>query len=98
MGEIRQSYVYILTNSHNTVFYIGVTSDLVKRIFEHKSKFVSGFTKKYNIDKLVYYEVSENIESAILREKQIKKWCREWKTGLIEKNNPNFEDLYPSIC
>jgi len=93
----EQSYIYILTNNYNTAFYIGVTSDLIKRIYEHKNKFVDSFTKKYNINKLVYYEISENIESAISREKQLKKWKRQWKVDLIEKNNPNFEDLYPSI-
>jgi len=95
---IKQSYVYILANCYNTAFYIGVTSNLIKRVFEHKGKFVDGFSKKYKTDKLVYYEISENIESAILREKQLKKWKREWKIELIEKNNPNFDDLYPSIC
>lgn len=95
---IQQSYVYILTNSYNNAFYVGVTSNLVKRIYEHKGKFVDGFTKKYKINKLVYYEVSEDIESAISREKQLKKWRREWKIELIEKSNPEFQDLYSSIC
>lgn len=95
---IKQSYVYILTNDYNTVFYIGVTSDLVKRAYEHKNKFVDGFTKKYKISKLVHYEIAENIESAILREKQLKKWKRQWKVELIERINPNFDDLYLSIC
>lgn len=94
----QSSYVYIMTNSCNTVFYIGVTSDLVKRIYEHKEKFVDGFTKKYEINKLVYYEVIDGIESAILREKQLKKWKREWKVRLIQKINPYFNDLYLSIC
>lgn len=94
---ISQSYVYIMTNQYNTVFYVGVTSDLVKRIHEHRNKFIDGFTKKYEINKLVHYEISENIESAILREKQLKKWNRDWKIKLIEKNNPNFEDLYEII-
>lgn len=93
----NQSYIYILTNEYNTAFYVGVTSDLVKRIFEHKNKFVDGFTKKYNINKLVYYEISDNIESAILREKQLKKWKRTYKINLIRKINPDFNDLYNSI-
>ncbi len=72
----KQYYVYILTNKVNTVFYIGVTSNLIKRIYEHKQKFVEGFTKHYNVDKLVYFEVSNDIESAIKREKQLKNWHR----------------------
>lgn len=94
---LEQSYVYILTNKFNTVFYVGVTSNLVKRAYEHKNKFIDGFTKKYNINKLVYYEIFEDIEFAILREKQLKKWKRQWKIDLIRKNNPDFIDLYPSI-
>ena len=85
--------VYILTNINNTTFYIGVTSNLSKRIWEHKNKFVDGFTKKYNVDKLVYYELTENIETAINREKQLKNWHRDWKIKLIKKINPNFDDL-----
>ena len=81
----NNSYIYIMTNEYNTSFYVGVTSDLVKRIFEHKNKFVDGFTKKYNINKLVYYEVFENIEYAILREKQLKKWKKDHKINLIQK-------------
>ena len=89
--------VYILTNINNTPFYIGVTSNLPKRIWEHKNKFVDGFTKKYNVDKLVYYELTENIETAINREKQLKNWHRDWKIKLIKKINPNFDDLYKFI-
>ena len=89
--------VYILTNTNNTTFYIGVTSNLPKRIWEHKNKFVDGFTKKYNVDKLVYYELTENIETAINREKQLKNWHRDWKIKLIKKINPNFDDLYKFI-
>ena len=89
--------VYILTNINNTTFYIGVTSNLSKRIWEHKNKFVDGFTKKYNVDKLVYYELTENIETAINREKQLKNWHRDWKIKLIKKINPNFDDLYKFI-
>lgn len=89
----RQYYVYILTNYTNSVFYTGVTNNLIKRIWEHKQKFVDGFTKKYNIWKLVYYEISENIETAILREKQIKNWRREKKLMLIKKVNPEFKEL-----
>ena len=89
--------VYILTNTNNITFYIGVTSNLPKRIWEHKNKFVDGFTKKYNVDKLVYYELTENIETAINREKQLKNWHRDWKIKLIKKINPNFDDLYKFI-
>lgn len=89
--------VYILTNVNNTTFYIGVTSNFPKRIWEHKNKFVDGFTKKYNVDKLVYYELTENIETAINREKQLKNWHRDWKIKLIKKINPNFDDLYKFI-
>ena len=89
--------VYILTNINNTTFYIGVTSNLPKSIWEHKNKFVDGFTKKYNVDKLVYYELTENIETAINREKQLKNWHRDWKIKLIKKINPNFDDLYKFI-
>ena len=91
------SYIYILTNEYNKVFYIGVTSNLIKRIWEHKGKFVDGFTKKYNLNKLVYYEVASDIEVAILREKQLKRWHRQWKINLIREFNPTFEDLYDKI-
>ena len=82
-----------MTNCNNTTFYIGVTSNLQKRIWEHKNKVVEGFTKKYNINKLVYYEITDSIESAIIREKQLKNWHREWKLNLIKDNNPEFKDL-----
>jgi putative endonuclease len=74
--------------------YIGVTSDLVKRVYEHKNNLVGGFTKKYNVHKLVYYETTEDINSAITREKQLKRWKRSWKIELIEKKNPEWRDLY----
>ena len=93
----KNSYVYILTNQYNKVFYIGVTSDLTKRIWEHKNKAVEGFTKQYNLEKLVYYEIADNIESAIAREKQLKRWHRQWKINLIREFNPIFEDLYDKI-
>jgi putative endonuclease len=90
----KGGYVYILTNDSNKVLYTGVTSDLVKRVYEHKEKMVEGFTKKYNVDKLVYYEVSDGIEEAILREKQIKAGSRQKKIDLIKSTNPSFKDLY----
>jgi len=89
--------VYILASKRNGTLYIGVTSDLLKRVSEHKQKIVKGFTKKYNVDKLVYYEQTNNIVSAIGREKQLKKWKRSWKIGLIEKQNPGWNDLYFEI-
>jgi len=87
-------YVYILTNKNNKVLYTGVTNNLSRRVYEHKNKLIPGFTVKYNVDKLVYYEVYENIEDAIQREKNIKKWYRKWKLELINKLNSNWEDLY----
>lgn len=93
----KKGYVYILTNTNNTVLYTGVTSNLVKRVYEHKNKKVSGFTEKYNLHKLIYYEIFEYIVSAITREKQIKGWLRSKKISLIEKANPDWNDLYKSI-
>jgi len=89
-----QYYVYILASKKNGTLYIGVTSDLVKRIYEHKSGLVEGFTNKYAIHDLVYFETTECVESAITREKQLKKWNRAWKISLIEKSNPVWKDLY----
>ena len=88
--------VYILTNYNETTFYIGVTGDLQKRIWEHKNKVVEDFTKKYNVDRLVYYELTENVESALNREKQLKRWHRQWKINLIKEMNPEFKDLSES--
>lgn len=85
--------VYIMTNYSETTFYIGVTSNLPRRILEHKNKVVEGFTQKYNVNKLVYYEITDSIEVAINREKQLKRWHREWKINLIKKMNPQFRDL-----
>ena len=85
--------VYILTNYNETTFYIGVTGNLQKRIWEHKNKVVEGFTKKYNVDRLVYYELTEDVESALNREKQLKHWHRQWKINLIKEMNPEFKDL-----
>jgi putative endonuclease len=93
----KQGYVYILTNVHNKVLYTGVTSDLVKRVYEHKNKLVDGFTKKYNVHKLVHFEVSDDMMSAITREKQIKGWLRSKKIALIETKNPEWKDLYEGI-
>ena len=94
---IDNYYVYILASKRNGTLYIGVTSNLVKRIYEHKHKLIGGFTKKYNVDRLVYYETTEDVESAIQREKRLKKWKRQWKVELIEKKNPNWKDFYNDI-
>ena len=89
--------VYIMTNKTNTVFYTGITSNLNKRIYEHKENLVEGFTKKYNVHKLVYYEVFNDVEGAILREKQIKADSRNKKIKLINSMNPNWKDLYSEL-
>ncbi len=94
---MKQGYTYILFNKRNGTLYVGVTSDLVKRVWEHKQKFVEGFTKKYNIDKLGYYEVFTDIESAIEREKKLKGASRKKKLELIEIMYPNCNDLYYKI-
>ena len=86
-------YVYILSNYTNSTLYIGVTNDLKRRIYEHKNKLISGFSSKYNVNKLVYFEETTDIKSAIQREKNLKKWKREWKDELTKKNNPSFYDL-----
>ena len=86
-------YVYIMTNKRNRVLYTGVTNDLKRRVYEHKERLVEGFTKKYNVSKLIFYEVCEDIEGAILREKQIKGWLRIKKIALIESMNPGWRDL-----
>ncbi len=85
--------VYIMTNYSQTSFYIGVTGNLQKRVWEHKNKFVEGFTKRYNIDRLVYYELTDSVEAALNREKQLKRWHRDWKINLIKEMNPQFKDL-----
>ena len=93
----KSGYIYILTNQNNTTLYIGVTSDLIKRVWEHKNKLVEGFTKKYNLTKLVYFEDCEDIELAIEREKQLKAGSRLKKEVLINKDNSKWEDLYDQI-
>ena len=90
-------YIYIMANKENGTLYIGVTSDLVKRVWEHKDKLVKGFTQKYKLDKLVYYETHADAESAFKRESQLKNWKRAWKLKLVNNFNPNWEDLYEKI-
>ena len=89
----KQPAVYILANKRNGTIYVGVTSDLVKRIWEHKNNIVEGFTKDYNVHQLVWYELHESMESAITREKRLKDWKRAWKLELIEGKNPDWLDL-----
>ncbi len=91
-------YVYILASGRNGTLYTGVTNDLIRRVWEHKEKIAPGFTKRYGVDRLVWFEMSNSIESAILREKQIKHWNRAWKIALFRDTNPNWDDLYPSIA
>ncbi|MCF6237204.1 MAG: GIY-YIG nuclease family protein [Candidatus Marinimicrobia bacterium] len=97
MTTQKQFFVYILASKRNGTLYAGVTSNLPQRIYQHKNNQVEGFTKKYNVKLLVYYEPHENAESAITREKQLKKWNRAWKLKLIEKENPHWQDLYDYI-
>jgi putative endonuclease len=95
--KIKQYYVYLMTNHSNTVIYTGITSNIIRRIFEHKNKLVKGFTNRYNINKLVYFETFDDPENAILREKQIKSGSRQKKLNLIIKHNPQFTDLFSDI-
>ncbi|MEK7611020.1 MAG: GIY-YIG nuclease family protein [Patescibacteria group bacterium] len=94
---MKQYFVYILASRKNGTLYVGVTSNLIKRIWEHKRDLVEGFTKKYNIHSLVYYEMYDDPNSAIAREKQLKKWERKWKLELVEKDNPQWRDLYEGL-
>ncbi len=91
------AYVYIMTNKPYGTLYVGVTSDLVKRVWEHREGFVKGFTKEHGLKSLVWYEQHASMVEAITREKQIKKWHRDWKVNLIQEMNPNWDDLYGSI-
>ena len=94
----KQYYVYILASHKNGTLYVGVSSDLVRRIWEHKNKAVKGFTSKYGVDRLVYYEIFDDPENAIKREKRLKEYKRQWKIDLIEKKNLEWEDLYEAIA
>ena len=92
-----QACVYLLANGRNGTLYVGVTSNLIKRVYEHRNELIDGFTTRYGVHSLVWYEVHERMESAILREKQLKKWSRAAKIGLIEKGNPAWKDLWPDL-
>jgi putative endonuclease len=93
----KQFYVYIMASQRNGTLYTGMTSDLVKRVWQHKEGFVPSFAGKYQVKRLVYFEIHDTAESAIMREKQIKKWRRAWKLELIEERNPGWKDLYDLI-
>ena len=89
----RHFYVYILASRKHGTIYVGVTNDLIRRVYEHKQKLVPGFTTDYGVDKLVYYEIFDDPKNAIAREKRLKRWKRDWKISLIETSNPNWQDL-----
>jgi putative endonuclease len=96
-NKMKNYHVYIMTNKPNGTLYVGVTNDLTRRSYEHRNSLIDGFTKKYNLKMLVYFEVFDRVEYAILREKRLKKWSREWKIDMIEKSNPGWMDLYNQI-
>lgn len=93
----KHYYVYMLASERNGTLYVGVTSDVVKRAWEHREGIVEGFTKKYNVKRLVWFEIHEDVTAAIIREKQIKKWNRSWKINLIQTKNPYWKDLYDGL-
>ena len=95
---MKQPAVYILASNHNGTLYTGVTSNLIQRVWQHKQKQIKGFTQKYDVGMLVWFEIHETMETAINCEKRIKEWQRKWKLELIEKTNPDWRDLYDEIC
>jgi len=97
MRHQGEYYLYVLASKKNGVLYVGITNDLIKRIYQHKNNLLEGFTKKYFVHSLVYYERYDNIDKAISREKQMKEWKRKWKVELIEKMNPGWDDLYQTL-
>lgn len=97
-GSVKRFFVYILASKKDGFLYTGLTSDLPKRIWEHKEGVAEGHTKSYSIKRLVYYEIHDTFEQAEILEKRIKRWRREWKDRLIEENNPEWNDLYSEIC
>jgi len=98
MAQDRTYWVYILASKIGGTLYIGVTNDLVRRTYEHKNDLADGFTRKYEVHRLVYFEQHDDIETAIAREKRLKRWNRSWKIRLIEETNPNWDDLYTGIA
>ena len=94
---MKSYYVYILASKRNGTLYIGVTNSLIRRVYEHKTNFIAGFTKKYNVHHLVYYERFDDVKSAIQYETRLKKWNRKWKIRLIERENPEWSDLYEDL-
>ncbi len=94
---MKQFFVYMLSNKRNGTLYTSVSSDLIKRVYEHKNNLADGFTKKYDVHRLIWYEIHKTAETAITREKQIKKWNRKWKLELIEEGNPDWKDLYDEL-
>jgi putative endonuclease len=97
-SKMKSVYVYIMASCRIGTLYVGSTSDLIKRVWEHKNKVIAGFTARYNVHLLVYYEVHETYVEAAKREKRFKNWCRQWKLNLIEDLNPAWRDLYKDIC
>ena len=91
------AYVYIMANKRYGTIYVGVTSDIARRVWEHKNDILPGFTRRYHLHDLVYYEAGDSIEGAIQREHTLKHWPRRWKTALIDEQNPNWDDLYPTL-
>ena len=91
---MKKHYVYILASKRNGTLYIGVTNDLIRRVYEHKNDLIDGFTKKYGVHRLVYYEQYDDVVNAIQREKRLKKWNRQWKIELFGKDNPEWKDIY----
>jgi putative endonuclease len=98
MGIERSYWAYVLASRIGGTLYVGVTNDLVRRVYEHRMGLAQGFTKTYGVHRLVYFEQYSDIEAAIVREKRLKKWNRSWKIRLIEEKNPNWDDLYPQIA
>jgi putative endonuclease len=95
---MKRYFIYILASKRNGTLYIGSTTNLLQRVWQHKNKSISGFTEKYNVHQLVYYEEHQNITEMVRREKRLKNWCRKWKLNLIENFNPAWQDLYEEIC
>ena len=94
---MQESYMYILASHRNGTLYVGSTSNLIKRVWEHKNKIIRGFTEKYHVYHLVYYEIHQDVMEAARRERRLKNWCRKWKLNLIEQFNPTWRDLYEEI-